>query len=78
MWRCRHESGLGSSFEEKLTLDDIQTDAIKLNAVGRNIENTEPVYQELLNKGEKCLHFRETERHETRQEVGVWQGADEH
>ena len=59
---CRHESGLGSSFEEQLTLDDIQTDAIKLNTVGRNIENTEPVYPELLNKGEKCLCFMETKK----------------
>lgn len=46
----RHESGLASSFEEKLTLDDIQTDQIKLNAVGRKIEDTRPVFQDILNK----------------------------
>ena len=47
----RHESGLSSSFEERLTLDDIQTDAIKQNAVGRKIEETEPIFPNLVNKG---------------------------
>ena len=49
----RHESGLSSSFEERLTLDDIQPDQIKLNAVGKKIEETEPIFpKDLANKGE--------------------------
>ena len=61
----RHESGLASSFEEKLTLDDIQTDQIKLNAVGRKIEDTRPVFQDILNKGEAGI-FMSTLGHPSR------------
>ena len=61
----RHESGLASSFEEKLTLDDIQTDQIKLNAVGRKIEDTRPVFQDILNKGEHGI-FMSTLGHPSR------------